>query len=65
MNTFILLITLLTPKGDVALITERYPSAVACEIGKQAAIKAVQRKSIGFSIREAVCHPNAAVMASK
>lgn len=59
MNTFVLLITLLAPSGDVSLIAEHYPDRVACETGKKEAIAQVKRKPKGFSIKDSACYPSA------
>lgn len=58
MPTIFLLITLMTPKGDVTLIVEPYPTPAACEVGRVNAIKAVERKPAGFIIRDATCNPS-------
>lgn len=57
MNTFVLLITLLTPAGDVALITDHFPDRAAGEVGRKEAIIQVQRKPKGFSIKDSACYP--------
>lgn len=57
MPTFILLITLLTPTGDVALITDTYKGRDACEAGRKEAVIQVMRKPKGFSIKDAACYP--------
>lgn len=57
MTTFILLITLLTPTGDVNLITDSYPGRDACEAGLREAVAQVQRKPKGFSIKDSACYP--------
>jgi hypothetical protein len=57
MNTFVLLITLLTPAGDVSLIAEHYPDRPTCEAGRVEAVAAVERKPKGFTVRDSACYP--------
>lgn len=56
MLTFILLITLMTPKGDTMLISEPYPTKEACKMGLDQALKDTQRRPMGFKVHEAACH---------
>ena len=57
MNTFVLLITLLSPAGDVSLIAEHYPDRPTCEAARIAATAQVERKPKGFAIRDSACYP--------
>lgn len=57
MIAFVLIITLITPKGDQVEVREDHPSKQLCIDAKAATVKAMREKASGYTLVELDCKP--------